>query len=315
MGARAALTFLLLLASATLAAGMATRVVQADGSPAVLVVSTFDSEESAPPGATLSRTIRVSNRGADPLTVNLAPREVELLDDGQTRFGDTPDPLWASALTVSTPQTTVGPGSWQDVTVRVAIPPDMPPDDYITGVLVAPVPPPASPVLVVNAIGALVPIAVSGDRVRTLELVSHSLPLVVIGDSVSGSVRVRDTGTTLVSPWLEANIVDELTASQVASIRVSDPARIGPGASRDLAYTWSAGLTAGKFRVPVHVFYNHDNSTTAQIDVEEELWLVHPALLAIPGLVLLGAVGGGLLLVRRKRGYLWPRRTSTPHVA
>lgn len=277
-------------------------------SGATVVVSTFEVDEPSPPGSVLDRSVRVTNLGPEPLNVQLSLRAVELLDDGQTRFGDGPDPLWAGDLTLSATQMSIPAGSSRDAVVHVAIPADMPPDDYITGLLVAPVPPAQAPVRVVNAIGALIPISVAGDRVRMLQLADHSLPSFVIGDQVTGHVRVTDVGTTLVSPWLEAGVVDSLMGTQVADIQVRDQARIGPGASRDLAYTWAAGLTAGKFRVPVRVFYNRDNSTTAEIDVEEELWLIHPAVLAAAIALALAAVGASLYVIRRKRGYLWPAR-------
>jgi hypothetical protein len=275
-------------------------------SGAVLVVSTFDVDQPAAPGTTLSRTVRITNRGADPVTVQVSPRAVDLLDDGQTRFGQTADPLWAGAMSLSVSQMTLPAGSSQDVIVNVAVPSDMPPDDYLTGLMVAPAPAAQGAIQVVNAIGALLPISVMGDRIRTLELVSHSIPPFTIGDSVTGTVRVKDTGTTLVSPWLEANVVDSIMGGQVADIQLRDQVRVGPGTSRDLSYTWNAGITAGKFRLPVRVFYNRDNATSAEIDLEEEVWLVHPYILGALALLLVCAVGGSLIVVRRKRGYLWP---------
>jgi hypothetical protein len=100
--------------------------------------------------------------------------------------------------------------------------------------------------------------------------------------------------------------MDGFTGAQVADIQVGEKPRVGPGTSRDLTYTWNAGVTVGKFRVPVHVFYNHVNNTSAEIDVEEEIWLVHPLILAGVGAVVLGAIGTSLYVVGRRRGF--PRR-------
>lgn len=275
-------------------------------SGAVLVVSTFDVNQPGAPGTMLSDTVRISNRGSEQLSVRVSPRAVDLLDDGQTRFGDAADPLWVGALSLSESQLTLPAGSSHDVIVHVAIPSDMPPDDYITGLIVTPVPTAREPIEVVNEIGALLPISVMGDRVRSLALVSHSIPQLTIGDSVTGTVRVKDTGTTMASPWLEASVVNSILGDQVADIQLHDQVRVAPGASRDLSYTWNAGITAGKFRVPVRVFYNRDNATSAEIDLEEEIWLVHPLILGAVVVLLLGAIAASLMVIRRKRGYLWP---------
>jgi hypothetical protein len=68
----------------------------ADSGGATLVVSTFDGDVPAAPGTTLIRTVRVTHRGVEPLAVDITPHRVELLDDGQTRFTHTPDPLWST---------------------------------------------------------------------------------------------------------------------------------------------------------------------------------------------------------------------------
>ncbi|MBV9354941.1 MAG: hypothetical protein JO023_05385, partial [Chloroflexi bacterium] len=220
----------------------------AAGSGVDLVVSTFDVEQPAAPGSSVVRSVRVTNRGLGPLTVRLEPRAVQLLDDGKTEFADTEDPLWAGHVTLSVDELTLAAGAGQDVSVQVAIPEDMPPDDYLLGLLVTPVPGTPTTMQVINSIGTLISIDVAGDRLRSLELVSHSLPPFVVGDQVTGTVRVKDTGTTLVSPWLEATAADALFGHQLADIQVRDQNRIGPGTSRDLSYTWNAGIVAGRFR-------------------------------------------------------------------
>ncbi len=313
-------TYVPLLSALLLALVAVPRPASAD-SGAALVVSTFDTDEPAAPGATLSHTVRVSNRGAEPLTVQVTPHAVDLLDDGETHFEEAADPMWAGAMTLSESELTVPAGSWRDVVVRVTIPATTPPDDYITGVLVAPVPAVDGPMRVVNAIGALIPISVMGDRVRSLELVDHALPPFVIGDQVTGTVRVKDTGTTLVSPWLEAGVVDCLRGSQVADLQIHDQTRVGPGASRDLSYTWHAGVVAGKFRVPVRIFYNRDDNTSAELDLEEEVWLIHPAVLMGSAVLVAVLTAGAVALSRRKGGHWWPpfgrwwrlEQLSAPH--
>ncbi len=167
---------------------------------------------------------------------------------------------------------------------------------------------------VVNEVAALIPISVEGDRLRLLELVEHHLPTVVIGDQVAGTIRVKNTGTTLVSAWVEADVRNAFTGEPVANIQVQDRTRVASGASRDFVYRWESGVTGGWFSVPARVTYNRDNSTTAQLDIEERVWVIHPYVVALA----VSALLFGLLTLfvgRRRWAARNPPQPATPAAA
>lgn len=257
---------------------------------AEISVATFDEDRPAPAGSTVERTVRVANHDDDELVVLLAPRGVELLDDGATRLLPGEDPRWEGRITPAEPRLVVPPRGSADVRVKIAIPGDLDPDEYLIAIVVSPLASRAGMVVATEAV-ALLAITVQGDRQRSLELVEHRAPRIVVGDHADGQVRVVNTGKTLVNAWIEASVVNAFTGSRVAVIQVHERTRVAPGASRDLSYTWQAGITGGRFRVPVRVSYNRTNATTAELDVEEELWLIHPAFLVVVaalGLVVVG---------------------------
>jgi hypothetical protein len=147
----------------------------------------------------------------------------------------------------------------------------------------------------------LLPVTVQGDRQRSLALVEHHLPRLVIGDQVTGTVRVANTGTTFAAGWLEADVVNALTGSHVDNIQVRDRTRVAPGLSRTFTYTWHAGVTAGKFAVPVRVSYNRADAIVADVTVTEEVWLVHPFVLVGIGATLTVGLLGALAWRFRRR--------------
>lgn len=120
---------------------------------------------------------------------------------------------------------------------------------------------------------------------------------------------MKNTGTTLVSAWVEADVGNAFTGEPVAHIQVQDRTRVASGASRDFAYTWESGVTGGWFTVPARVTYNRDNATTTQLDVEEHVWLIHPYLVALTmGLLLVGLLA---LVLGRRRAVRQPRQSVT----
>jgi len=274
----------------------------------VLAVATFDDTRPQAAGTTVVRLVHLSNLSEQPLELGIQPRMIELLDDGHTRLGDGEDPRWAGRIAVSPPALTLASKTSQDVSISVSIAPDVPPDDYVLGV-VATTNPVGPGIRVINEVAALIPLSVQGDRLRLLEMVEHHLPTVVIGDHVSGTIRVKNTGTTLVSAWVEADVGNAFTGEPVAHIQVQDRTRVASGASRDFAYTWESGVTGGWFTVPARVTYNRDNATTTQLDVEEHVWLIHPYLVALTmGLLLVGLLA---LVIGRRRAVRQPRQSAT----
>ncbi len=105
-----------------------------------LAVATFDDQRPEQPGTTVTRSLGVSNVGDEPMTVRIQPRGVDLLDDGQTQIRDQEDPLWAGLVRVATPELSLPRGSSREVQLSIAIPNDIPPDWYILGVVVSPMP-------------------------------------------------------------------------------------------------------------------------------------------------------------------------------
>lgn len=282
-----------------LAAGLAWGAAPALADTRV-AVSTFDVERLESAGTTVVRTLRVSNLGDEAATLVVVPRGVELLDDGATRLRDGEDPRWVGRVTVAEPVVTLAGRTSRDVRVTIAIPESAPPDDYILGILVAAQP--AGPgIKVVGEVGALLPVAVQGPRVRSLELVGHTIPRVVVGDHVTGTARVTNTGENVAAGWMEVQVYNSLTGDYVDSIQLKERTRIAPGLSRSFSYTWQAGVTAGKFRLPVRVSYNREDAITADLTTEEEVWLIHPTLLAGAGAGALALAGAGVLLTVRLR--------------
>ncbi|MDQ6671863.1 MAG: hypothetical protein M3069_14185 [Chloroflexota bacterium] len=266
---------------------------------AQLGVATFDDERPAVPGATVERDVRVSNLGDTELRVRVEARGIDLLDDGAARVRDAEDPRWTGQVVIAQPEVVVPPHDMTTVPIVVAIPSDTPPDDYLLGISVTPQVV-GDGIRIVNSVGVLLPISVQGDRVRSLALVEHKLPLFLIGDEVTGTVRIRNTGTTFAAAWIEAHVDNELTGANTAMVQVRGRTRVAPDTSRMLSYTWQSGITAGRFRVPVHVFYNLSNSSTAELLAEEEIWVIHPLLLASGAAVLLLAAISALVVLRRR---------------
>ncbi len=266
-----------------------------------LGVATFDDERPAVPGTTVARDVRVSNLGDTELRVRVEARGIDLLDDGATRVLDAEDPRWMGQVTIAQPDVVVPPHDTTTVPIVVAIPSDAPPDDYLLGIAVIPQVV-GDGIRIVNSIGVLLPISVQGDRVRSLELVEHQLPRFVVGDEVTGTVRIKNTGTTFAAAWLEAHVDNELTGANTAMVQLRGRTRVAPDTTRTLSYTWASGITAGRFRVPVHVFYNLSNSSTTELLGEDEVWVIHPLLLTMSAaLLLLGAISAFGVLRRRAR--------------
>lgn len=264
-----------------------------------LGVATFDDERPAVPGTTVTRDVRVSNLGDTELRVRVEARGIDLLDNGATRVRDVEDPRWTGQVTIAQPDVVVPPHDMTAVPIMVAIPLDTPPDDYLLGIAVTPQVV-GDGIRIVNSIAALLPISVQGDRVRSLDLIEHYLPAFVVGDEVTGTVRIKNTGTTFAAAWLEAQVDNELTGASTATVQVRGRTRVAPDTSRTLSYTWQSGITAGRFRVPVHVFYNLSNSSTTELLAEDEVWVIHPLLLAIGAAVLLLAAISALVVLRRR---------------
>jgi hypothetical protein len=261
-------------------------------------VATFDDERPVAPGTTVDRDVRVTNLGDADLRVRVETRGMDLLDDGATRVRDDVDPRWAGQVSIAQPEVVVPANGTATIPITVSIPSDTPPDDYLLGVEVTPQVV-GDGIRIVNSIAALLPISVQGDRIRSLELVDHNLPSIVIGDEVTGTVRIRNTGTTFAAAWLDARVDNALTGANTATVQLRGRTRLAPDTSRGLSYTWQSGLTAGRFRVPVHVFYNHSNASTAELLVEDDVWVIHPYLLAAGiAALLLGAFSA--LVVRRR---------------
>jgi hypothetical protein len=263
--------------------------VGATSADTLIAVSTFEDNRPQAVGTTAVRVIRLSNLSDVPLELTIQPRSIDLLNDGQTHVGDGEDPRWTGRIDISPQSLTLEGRTSQDVSVNIAIATDVPPDDYVLGV-VASTNPLGSGIHVVAMVAALVPLSVEGDRLRFLELIDHQLPTFVIGDHVSGTIRVGNPGTTLVSAWLEADVNNAFTGQPVANIQARDKTRVGAGSSRDFTYTWEPGVIAGWFTIPARVTYVRNNATTAQLDVQDHVWLIHPYFVALAPTLLLFAL-------------------------
>lgn len=304
--ARAVLVSSIALAALLLHAGTAS-------AESVLAVSTFDDNRPQAAGTTAVRSVRLSNLSDQPLELSVLPRAIDLLNDGQTHVGADEDPRWAGLIEISPSSLTLAGRTSQEVSVRITIPYDIPPDDYVLGVVVT-TKPVGPGIHVVAEVAALVPISVEGDRPRYLELIGHQLPNLIIGDQVSGTIRVGNPGATLVSAWLEADVHNAWTGQSVANIQQRDHIRVAAGASRDFAYTWQSGVTAGLFTIPARVTYNHTNATTAQLDVEDSVWLIHPYFVALAVSLLLFALLA-VATIRRRGAVRQVRKTAERPVA
>jgi hypothetical protein len=279
---------------------------------AQIAVATFEDTRPEQPGSTVTRSLRVSNLGEQQLRLRIAPRGVDLLDDGQTHIRDGEDPRWSGLIQISEPELDLAPHGHRDVELKISLPRAIAPDEYILGVVVSSLPL-GDGTRVINEIGALLPLSIAGDRIRSLEIIDHTLPQFIIGDSVTGSIRVRNPGTTLVSGWVEADVLDAFSGEHRDQVQVLTRSRVAPGTTREFTYTWQAGITAGKFRVPARIGFNRDNTTTAQLGVQEEVWLIHPVIIALA----VALVALALLLVwnwRRRRARSAPPAIARPRV-
>ena len=264
-----------------------------------IAVSTFPEDGPALPGTTVQRKVRVTNRAPEELTVHVAHRGIQLLDDGKTQILQDDTSPWASSMEIDPADFTLPGMGARDVTLRLAVPTDVPPDDYLLAVGVTSVPAGGGGITAAVEIGALVSVNVPGDRVRSVAVIAHDLPSFVLGDHVTGRVRTRNTGAGLVTVWVDGAVRNAMTGEQVAQLGTRDRSQIAPATARDLEYTWASGITVGRFDVPVHVLYNQRDATTGEVDLDESVWVIHPAILL--GLIVLVLAIGGTLWFRSRR--------------
>ncbi len=247
---------------------------------ASLAVSPIIAEVDADPGSEADVTFRVGNNTGDELTVAVYHRLLTLHDDGGVSYGGGPDPVWGNWISIAEPVVVVPPMSYKAVNVKVAVPANTRPDNYLLGFLFTPQR--STSAAVINQIGAILNLNVKGDRNRKVEVIGFQLPRLVIGSRLEGVVQVKNIGPSFAKVWGEVNVVNTMSGQRVANIWLTDKVSIASGLSREVAFTWQTpGISLpAKYRVSCVIHYNQTDATTADSIAQTEVWLVHPFYLA-----------------------------------
>jgi hypothetical protein len=240
----------------------------------------------ATPGTVATTTLTVGNIGHNPLNVRIITEEVELLDNGQTRFVEGPDPRFAGRIRIVPNNLSLPARRECTVQVSVNVPRGLPPDNYFLGFLVVPVI--NAPGLVVqNDIGALVILNVPGRRNPKLTAQYLGLPWMNLSfsDSASGFISAKSVGTST----LEFSTTTEIDGWPAATPNYLTvlPHLLPPGLIRDMPVHVSSWLGLGCYTFHTALVYNLSNRTTAAIALSRTVIVLNPLwLLVIPAIIL-----------------------------
>ncbi len=247
------------------------------------------------PGDTAKVTLSVADVGSEPLTVTITPSRVRLLDDGQTQFLPTPDPQFAHRIQIVPEEFELKAGQAKQVRIRIETPENLRPDDYYLGFLATPEVT-SGQIRTVNAVGALVVLTVPGDRNTSVTATYVDVPTVSWSASVSGAVRVTNTGK---------NSLRFTTETVVNGFSKPDPSRIRErahqlpaGRSRGVPIQWKSTLGIGKYDIQTVVLYNKSSQSNEKVVLTRTVYVIAPYWLAVPAGIVALIV---FLLVRRSR--------------
>ncbi len=258
----------------------------ATGPSADLFVTSPPDPIPATPGTVAATTLTVGNIGTTPLDVRITNQQVQLLDNGQTRFLEEPDPRFAGRIGIAPNALTLAPRSEQKVSISVTMPNTVPPDDYFLGFLVSPVIN-SSSVAAVNDIGGLVVLNVPGPRNRklTAAYVGPSWLNLSLSSSASGVVRVKSVGrsTAQFSTTMEMNGWPTPRVSYLTKPLQLLP----PGLSQDIPVHASTWLGIGWYSFHTTLVYNLTDRTTGEVAISRTVVIVNPLwFLVIPAVFL-----------------------------
>jgi uncharacterized membrane protein len=272
----------------------------APGPSADLFVTSPPDPVPATPGTVAAATLTVGNIGTMPLSVRITNQQVQLLDNGQTRFLSGPDPQFAGRISIAPNALTLAPRSEQKVSITVTMPKTVPPDDYFLGFLVSPVIN-SSSVAAVNDIGGLVVLDVPGPRNRklTAAYVGPSWLNLSLSSSASGIVRAKSVGRST-AQFTTTMEINGWPAPKVSYF--TKPLQLlPPGLSQDIPVHASTWLGIGWYSFHTTLVYNLTERTTGEVSISRTVVIVNPLwFLVIP------AVFGFWMWRRRRRRH--PRR-------
>lgn len=272
-----------------------------------LAVSVPSEAVSVRAGGSAGAVLRIVNRGAEPLSVNISLRRITLGDDGRASVTDEADPVWASRVTIDLPSATVAPNSYVDDHVSFAVPADTAPDTYLVGFLVEPVVA-AGSVRVVNRIGSFIALDVPGPRNRALRIASMGAPRVVLGSGFTSTVVLENSGPSFVTTWGEVHAAPTVGAERATTF---DQARfrIAPTHSRSLSFPARFAFPLGPVQVRTTFFFNQTDQTVVAVQASRTVWMLHPV---YPAAAALGAMAGAWALLHRRRRRVVAPPTSPP---
>ncbi|MGH9104132.1 MAG: hypothetical protein ACRDYD_14295 [Acidimicrobiales bacterium] len=286
------------LAGAALAAAPLAGASAAPPSARVLSVSVPAQALLAVPGHLVGSELRITNAGTTPLPVRVSLGSLSLGNEGAVSVTSTPDPRWSSGVHVARSSVTVPPGGWFDDHVSIQLPSHLVPDTYLVGFLVTPAPTGGGNVQVINQIGSYLSLNVPGPRHRAVTIAGLRVPTIVVGSSVPVSLRLKDVGPSFVETWGEVHVWAPGHGEKID--RYPGHYDLAAGTYRTLQLHAHVGLTLGPTHVTAFAFYNHSDTTVAQLQASRTVWVVSPLLLAIVGMVL-AALAAALLTMRHRR--------------
>ncbi len=267
--------------------GLSSTALAATGPSSDLFVTSPPDPIPAIPGTVASTSLTVGNIGTTPLDVRITNQQVQLLDNGHTRFLEGPDPEFAGRINIAPAALTLAPRSEQEVSISVNMPKTFPPDDYFLGFLVSPVINSES-VAAVNDIGGLVILNVPGPRNRklTATYVGPSLLNLSLSSSASGVVRVKSVGRST------AQFTTTMEISGWPTPKVSYLTKplqlLPPGLSQDIPVHASSWLGIGWYSFHTTLVYNLTDRTTGEVAISRTVVIVNPLwFLMIPAVFLL----------------------------
>ncbi len=253
------------------------------------------------PGVAQTVEIRVTNPNPRRMTATISPRGLSFGDNGKTSMLASPDPRWSSLDFPKAPIAIPAEG-FRDVPLRIRLPRQIEPDLYFIGFLVTPQQQSAGNLQVVNQIGSFLTVDVPGPRVRSLHA-TFDLSSFVVGTHVHGTLRIANTGHTVVRYWGE----NDTTASGGSfSEQRLDPSLLPVGSSSIVSVSRKAGWPVGRVTMTVHLIYpGRTESSTDELTFTKTVLVVSPL---VPGgaVALLTLIAGTVLLRLRRRGRLVP---------
>lgn len=275
-------------------------------SPAII-----EPNEQLEPGATITRTITISNLESRERTLFLVPRVIERFDRSSTPiFADRSDESTGLEIvdwiSLSTEELTLAAGGEETVTVTIAVPESAPPGSHFAGIRIAADAPRLreSGAGISYGVSGIVSVVVAGETSARASIRAFATDKFIYGTKeVTFSARVENEGNVLVQPngFVQIN---NMFGTEVASLDVNNSlARVVPGNERTFQVEWQEENPGfGRYEALITLSYESDEGSRT-ITSTVSFWIlptniIYPALGVLAVLLLIVFVGVKLYVRR-----------------